>query len=489
METIKVDALVVGGGAGGFGAVYRLAKNKKKVAVVDRFDDFGGTAVFSGVNCYEPGVSSPGVHRKLAKILQKSGDAWVCKFVPNINVKNLNKDDEYNLDWEKHNLAIRPFVVSTGFSKEKYSSTEKRCYITNNQGRFYRRFTFKPKAMVEAMNTILSPYSKYVTRFFNGKFVSLEKDGQRIKSVTINCKGKEYKIIADYFIDSTSDAVLARDFGIEVSLGAEKKAVYNEASAKCRCKFSVNGVSLIFVIKKTDDENFITKIPSQYKDIDISLWKEKFLYKNKIKAFFNVYPDLSINVNMLPTMDGADYFELNDKAKEVCLARLYAFWNYLQTKKGLKGFDIVHIFEEVGVRESYRVKGKYLLTENDVRKGFLHQDKKEEIIAYSDHALDVHGKNALGAEIDFPFGIPLSCTELNECKNLYIASKCISLSHIAGSSARLTRTIMAIGEGVGEAVALRLNKKPINYKKLRHSLKLNKYERFLLKEKSIAEKE
>ena len=125
-------------------------------------------------------------------------------------------------------------------------------------------------------------------------------------------------------------------------------------------------------------------------------------------------------------------------------------------KKGLKGYEIVKIFNKVGIRESYRIVGDYVLTEKDVRKGFLLQEKRNEFIAYSDHALDVHGDKALGTELDFPFGIPLSCTKTSECKNLFVASKGISLSHIACSSARLTRTIMAIGEGVGEAVSLLL---------------------------------
>ena len=151
----------------------------------------------------------------------------------------------------------------------------------------------------------------------------------------------------------------------------------------------------------------------------------------------------------------------------------------MQTVKNLKGYDIERIFEMVGVRESYRIIGKYVLTENDIRKGYLHQDKKEEFIAYSDHCLDVHGKNSLGVEIDTPFGIPLSCTMVNEYQNLFVASKGISLSHIANSSCRLTRTVMAVGEGVGVAVSQLIDYGKIDLKKLRKRLRLDKYEKAL----------
>ena len=86
---------------------------------------------------------------------------------------------------------------------------------------------------------------------------------------------------------------------------------------------------------------------------------------------------------MLPTMDGREYLDLKEKGKDVCVARVYAYWNYLQTKKNLKGYDIVKIFDQVGVRESYRIKGKYILTENDIRKGYLNQDRREEFIFMS----------------------------------------------------------------------------------------------------------
>ena len=484
METIKVDVAVIGAGAGGFGTVYRLAKNKKTVAVVDRLNDFGGTAVFGGVNCWEPGVSGAGVHRKIAALLLKNGDGAVCKFVPNININALNKNGEYDTDWSKDRRDIRPFVVSAPFKKEKYRFTEKRCYITNDGGRYYRRFVFKPDAMSFAMNNVLESYDGHVKRFFNSEYVSFKRDGNKIKSVVVSCLGKEYEIVADYFVDGTGDVIFSRDVGVPVSLGTDGKSDYNEPSCSDERGTGINGVSLLFTVAKTDDPNYITKIPDKYKDIDLSFWKKNVLEKNECIGFFNVYPDMSININMLPTMDGSEYLALKEKGMEVCRARVYAYWQWLQTEKGLKGYDIVKIADVVGERESYRIKGEYILTENDIRKGYLNQDKREEFIAYSDHCLDVHGENALSVELDTPFGIPLSCTMTNEYDNLFVVSKGISLSHIASSSCRLTRTLMTVGEGVGETVSQLIDGGKIDFKKLRKTLKLDRYERSLAYKRS-----
>ena len=49
---------------------------------------------------------------------------------------------------------------------------------------------------------------------------------------------------------------------------------------------------------------------------------------------------MSININMLPTMGGSEYLALKEKGRDVCTARVYAYWQWLQTEKGLKGYDI-----------------------------------------------------------------------------------------------------------------------------------------------------
>jgi len=76
MDRITADVAVLGAGAGGFGAVYRAAGNGLKVALIDRNPGFGGTSVYAGVNCWEPGVASGSAHARLAGIL--AGSAGAC---------------------------------------------------------------------------------------------------------------------------------------------------------------------------------------------------------------------------------------------------------------------------------------------------------------------------------------------------------------------------------------------------------------------------
>ena len=71
MKRIYTQVVVVGGGAGGFGVAYQLAKNRVKTVLVEKNEGLGGTAVFGGVNCWEPGVASGELHRLLQEKLSQ----------------------------------------------------------------------------------------------------------------------------------------------------------------------------------------------------------------------------------------------------------------------------------------------------------------------------------------------------------------------------------------------------------------------------------
>ncbi len=489
MKTVKSDVVVLGAGAGGFGTVYALLKSKKNVIVVDENSSFGGTAVFSGVSCWEPGCSGFGVHRKIAKILTENGQAAVGTFVPNINLFSVGNVDNYLLDFFYEDRSKRPWVLSD-LTKEDYSQTEKRCYITRNGGRYYRRFQFLPQGLNYAMNKVLEPYKENLTAFFNAKFLSANKKEDKILSVDIKVDGETIRLNADYFVDASGDVALCRGADVEVSFGRESKESYGEPSAPKTYMEDVNGVSKIFLIKKSD-ENYIDETPEKYREIDVGQWKKDVVDAGLCISFMNANTDGTISVNMLPTMNGGEYFSLKEKATDILIARVYAYWNYLQRTKGLKGFKIVKIFDKNGIRESFRIKGKYVLSENEARKGYLKQEKREEFIAYSDHPFDSHGELAfdtdgtpLEVELNEPFGIPFSCTQVKEFSNLFVACRGISSTHIVNSSLRLQRTLMCVGEGVGYAVAQLIDSGRVDFPLLQQKLKIKEYERFLESEES-----
>jgi hypothetical protein len=51
------------------------------------------------------------------------------------------------------------------------------------------------------------------------------------------------------------------------------------------------------------------------------------------------------------------------------------------------------------------------------------------------------------------YGIPFRCLVPRGWENLLVAGRCAGFSHIAASSCRLSRTMMALGEAAGLAAA------------------------------------
>lgn len=431
MNTINTEVCIIGAGAGGFGCLYRLIQNGIRAVIADENDGFGGTAVFGGVNCWEPGVSLDGVHRVIAqKLLAIPNAAMVAKTVPNCRL--LDGTDEHSFEKYPWGLSVR--------ADEDYDSTLKRCrLLTDSDFASHRRFQFEPDEMSRIMDELTD--SPLCTKLFGHKLIAVEADGDsgRILSVTLEGADGKIQIYADSFVDSTGSIVLARMAGCATAIGSEPSSMYGEPSAPDNADMCINGVTFVFRIAKKQIGDGI--LDFDYPPNDERFWTV---------SCFNTYPNGDINVNMLPTMTGEEYLNM-ENADEYGADRVRRYWNFLQRQKGMSGYTLCKTFKPA-IREDYRLVGQYVLTENHLLSGILNQDTSE-LAAVADHAMDVHGKAGRCAELDVPYGIPVKCAMTREYSNLYVACRGASFSHIAASSARLTRTMLSFGEGVGEYIS------------------------------------
>jgi hypothetical protein len=109
----------------------------------------------------------------------------------------------------------------------------------------------------------------------------------------------------------------------------------------------------------------------------------------------------------------------------------------------------------LGIRETYRVVGEYVLRQQDLEAGLKGQTHPD-LIAVADHSMDVHGEGSrrVHGEIRAPYGVPYRCLVPKGSVNLLAACRGASFSHIAASSCRLSRTMMQLGHAAGEAAAM-----------------------------------
>ena len=305
---------------------------------------------------------------------------------------------------------------------------------------------------------IFSPYRESLTELFGYRYAAAEAEDGVIKSITVTNGEETVKIEADYFVDASGDIVLARDVGCGYAFGSEGHSEYGEPSAREKSD-SINAVTYAFRVTPTEDKSHIDELPTDACEAELGEWCNTEM--KKTVSLCVRYPDGDLHINMLPTMQGDEYFSLGDEADKIGRARALTYWHYLQSEKGLSGYTVKRIYE-AGVRESYRLIGRYVLREQDLRAGHPTAGDCTHTVAIADHSMDVHGKDGFNSALEKPYSIPIECTMTKEIENLFVACRGASFTHIAASSARLSRTVMSMGEGVGEYIADIIGKDRIN---------------------------
>lgn len=129
-------------------------------------------------------------------------------------------------------------------------------------------------------------------------------------------------------------------------------------------------------------------------------------------------------------------------------------------KKAVPGWEDAYFIYSgpfIGIRETRRIDGQYVLTEDDIKAGRRFDDA----IATGCWYMDVHpnevtagGFNKLEKMQPKPYDIPYRSLRPRGVDNLLVAGRCHSATPLASSSTRVTATAMAMGQAAGVAAAL-----------------------------------
>jgi hypothetical protein len=129
-------------------------------------------------------------------------------------------------------------------------------------------------------------------------------------------------------------------------------------------------------------------------------------------------------------------------------------------KKSVPGFENSYFITSgpyIGIRETRRIRGQYVLTANDLQTNRRFDDA----IATGCWYLDVHpneitqGSANRGGEFQpDPYDIPYRSLVPQKVSNLLVAGRCHSATAEAASSTRVTCTAMAMGQAAGTAAAV-----------------------------------
>ena len=414
---IKTDVCVIGAGSGGIGVALAASRSGAAVVLIEKRGRVGGTSTLAFVNNWEPG---PGCSyaKEIYERMSAKGAMKISK-----SVHSYKKEEPYGI-----------FVIDTSAT---YNQTLRRSDLKTLHSVIFEMEEFDA-TVKEMLGSTGKVQLLLNTTFVRAKSMRNKKKVRTIEA--ISSTGERYRISAGVFIDCTGGAAVCRDLGCEVMVGAEARSVFDEPSAPEISQNRLNAISLCYRIRKSDHpdgKNF----PSQ----------QAFNYP-VVAVMYDIPGKANIrSINPLGIMEGEDLIRLGyDSAYRLARDIVDGHWSHLRRYPHFRDFEFDRYAPMLGIRESYRVVTEYVLNQNDLLAGYKAQPQKD-VIALADHPLDVHGRNTSLSTLPEAYGVPYRCLIPKGWTNLLIACRGAGFSHLAASSCRLSRTMIAIGHAAGFA--------------------------------------
>lgn len=145
----------------------------------------------------------------------------------------------------------------------------------------------------------------------------------------------------------------------------------------------------------------------------------------------------------------------------------YGVWDYLKNRaperEQTANWQLYWMGALPGKRENRRYEGDHIMTQHDVEQG----GRFEDVVAFGGWTMDDHhpagllypGKPTVFHPAPSPYGIPYRSLYSRNIENLMFAGRNISVTHAALSSTRVMATCAVIGQAVGTAAALAVERK------------------------------
>ena len=304
-----------------------------------------------------------------------------------------------------------------------------------------QRTAFDPEALKVVAERLC--LNAGVTLLYHTFLGGVRMDGNRISSIIAANKSGLVELSAQIYVDATGDADLSAFAGAEVEKGREVDSLTQPMTLN----FRMANVD----IDRMPDRQEITR---RYKEAkargDIRCPREDVLW------FYANQPGvIHFNTTRVILKDATDPWELTEAEIEG-RRQVQEIVRFLKTE--IEGFENAYLqttAPQIGVRESRRVMGEYVLTAEEL----LAACKFEDVIARGSYPVDIHNPNGEGTVIRRLkpgewYEIPFRCLIPRKIENLLVGGRPISATHEAHSAIRVQPIAMAIGQAAGAAAAV-----------------------------------
>ncbi|MBE7495393.1 MAG: FAD-dependent oxidoreductase [Verrucomicrobiaceae bacterium] len=336
--------------------------------------------------------------------------------------------------------------------REKLDARDARANSTSTS-----RFCYDPEALKLLLEELCVEAG--VKFQFHTKVCAAFKEGNRLTTLVTESKSGRQAWRAPVFIDTTGDGDLGHQAGCAFEIGMAED---------CPCQpMSLNA---LLVVKDAEALREYIRF-GQPKPGENSDSEKKKRIKDVLVSTGH-YPSYAgptmwhVRDNLIFAMMNHEYGIKAWDAAEITAATVRARAEMNKMVAGLRGLggpwegiQIVATAEQIGVRDGRRIKGRYVVLQDDLARGARHEDAVTRVTFGIDvHALsaDHNKKHAIMPKpIEMkPYDIPLRALIAKDVDGLMMAGRCISGDFIAHSSYRVTGNAVAMGEAAGVTAAL-----------------------------------
>ncbi len=281
-----------------------------------------------------------------------------------------------------------------------------------------------------------------VELLFHAFTVGAKVKGGKITAVTVAVKSETVNLQAKVFIDGTGDGDLAYFAGCPFEMGRGEEDESCQPMTLCFRAGGVTGFSSVHELAKSLDS-----IYQEEKKGGTLLNK-----RENVLVFGTLRPDvLHFNSTRVIGKNGTDAEAFSSAEVEGRKQVMELFSIFKAKAPEFKDAFILKMAAQIGVRETRRTIGSYILTVDDVVNAKVFEDG----IARSSYPVDIHSPSGEGTDIRTVNGeyyeIPYRCIVPEDIRNLLMACRAISSTHEAHSSLRVMPVVASVGEAAGRA--------------------------------------
>ncbi|MFC5703999.1 FAD-dependent oxidoreductase [Cohnella faecalis] len=397
----EVDVAVLGGGAAGIMAATSAARHGMKVLLVENQGCLGGSRTAVGVDTFY-GFYTPGNVKKK-----------IVGGIPDEVIERLRKE---NAVFERPNT----YGAGTGLTYD-----------------------------VEVLKLVYEDLvlGSDVKLLYHTSACYVNSSNGTIESVILANKQGLTEIKAKRYVDTTGDAdIVYRANGQFIPLQENE---------------TLQSLSTIFFMANVDTERAGNVKHSELVEMMKSAVEEGGYELPRLDGSYHNTPNAGViqaNMVRVPDVDATDPYLLTlaevEGRKQV---RQYA--RFLKDKvPGFENAFLMSTGQHIGVRETRKIKGHYILTEEDVVEGKKFVDSVACCAAPIEDHNSSSGTRWVYVKNDEIYNIPYRSLVPSNLNNVIVAGRCISATHGAQASVRNSAQAMALGQAAGTAAALSIGR-------------------------------